>query len=46
MLQLRTDFAYTFITHILQQEVDEWAQKIEKAGVLVPEYKPVGWLKP
>jgi hypothetical protein len=32
--------------HILQRDVDEWAQKIEKAGVLVPEYKPVGWLKP
>ena len=36
---------YAHLTHMLQQEVDEWAQKVERAGVVVPEYKPVGWLE-
>ena len=37
---------YTHLTYMLQREVDEWAQKLERAGVIVPGYKPAGWLEP
>jgi hypothetical protein len=36
---------YAHLTNILQQEVDEWAQKVERVGVIIPGYKPVGWLE-
>jgi hypothetical protein len=36
---------YVHLTHILQQEVDEWAQKVERVGIIIPDYKPVGWLE-
>jgi division protein CdvB (Snf7/Vps24/ESCRT-III family) len=32
------------VLHMLQREADEWAQKVQKAIEVLPEYQPIGWL--
>ncbi|KAG2757576.1 hypothetical protein P692DRAFT_20711625 [Suillus brevipes Sb2] len=34
---------YTQLAKIYQREADDWAVKLEKAGYVMPDYKPVWW---
>jgi hypothetical protein len=35
---------YTQLAKIYQREADNWAVKLEKAGHIMPDYKPVWWV--
>lgn len=35
---------YTQLAKIYQREADDWAVKLEKAGHIMPDYKPTWWL--
>jgi hypothetical protein len=35
---------YTQLAKIYQREADDWAVKLEKAGHIMPDYKPAWWM--